>query len=296
MTGQPSATNTADSDGTILLLCRDPARRAVVERLVQPVRTHAAAMDAMLAVARKAPRAVLLNLEDLTGAEQDVLAALRRCRPDVPVCLLVAPEDEPLGRRLLAAGAADYFVLPDDIRRLPAFLRPETEPAPATSAARVREGRAAGLFRTACGLAGLATSEPQPLFRDGAMLVLQGLGARQGRVFSCGAETGGPELVAAFGETDLGGLAGIEAERAAAERVSRTGETLLVEAGTAGAPPAGLLCVPVRHDDTTFGILCLSGKTDGTALDATDHDAATALAGALAHLYRSALLRNACAR
>ena len=292
MTRQPCATDAADSNGTIIVVCRDPGRRAAVERLLQPIQTYGAAMDAILAVARKAPRAVLLNLDDVSGSSHDVLAALRRCRPDVPICILIAAEDEPLGRRLVADGAADYFVLPGDIGRLPAFLEPETETAAPGSALTVEDRRAARLFRAACDLAELAGSQPQPLLRDGAMLIFRALGARQGHVFSCGPDGGDPEPVAAFGEADLDDLAGLEAERAAAERTLRTREVLLVAAGTAGAPPDGLLCVPVCLGDSTFGILCLSGKTDGTPLDAGDRDAAAALADVLAHLYRSALLRT----
>jgi len=296
VTQEHSATDVADSNGAIVFVCRDPGRRAIVEGLVQSTRTHAAAADALLAVARTAPRAVLLNLEDVAGSEQDVLAALQRCRPDVPVYVLIAPEDEPIGRRLVAEGAADYFVLPSGIKRLPTLLEPEIETASPPSSADVGNRRAAELFRAACGLAELAGSQPQPLLRDGAMLILRALGARQGCVFSRGAEAGGAERVVTLGETDTDDLARLEAERAAAERALRTGETLLVEAGTAGAPPDGLLCVPIRDADTTFGALCLSGKTDGTPLEQDDRDAATALADALAHLYRSALLRNEHAR
>ena len=296
MSQHQSAIDVTDSNGTIVFVCRNPDRRAIVERLVQPIQTHAAAMDALLAVARKAPRAVLINLEDVAGSGQAVLAALRRCRPDVPVGILVAPEDEPLGRQLVAEGAATYFVLPGDVQHLPAFLHPKTKTPSPTSAAAVVDSRAVHLFRAACELAELATSQPQPLFRDGAMLILGALGVRQGCVFSCDAETGGPELVATFGRTDPDTPTALEAERAAAERALRTGEVLLVEAGTVGAPPGGLLGVPVRHGDATFGILCLSDKTDGTSLDGGDRDAATALADVLAHLYRSALMRSEYAR
>ena len=96
MTRQQSATHVTDSNGAIVFVCRDPGRRGLVERLVQPLRTHAAAVDALLAVARTAPKAVLLNLEDVAGSEHDVLAALQRCRPHMPVYVLVAPQDEPL--------------------------------------------------------------------------------------------------------------------------------------------------------------------------------------------------------
>ncbi|HUU90554.1 MAG TPA: hypothetical protein VM238_05020 [Phycisphaerae bacterium] len=296
MTRQPCTTDPADSDGTIIVVCRDPARRAAVERALRPTRTYRAAMDALLAVARKAPRAVLLNLQDVSGSARDVLAALRRCRPDVPIAILVAPEDEPLGRRLVADGAADCFVLPNEVARLPALLEPETEAAAPASALTVEDRRASRLFRAACDLAELAGSQPQPLLRDGAMLIFRALGARQGHVFACGAAGGGPEPVAAFGEADLDNLTGLEAERTAAERTLRTREVLLIAAGTAGAPPDGLICVPVCLGDSTFGMLCLSGKTDGTPLDAGDRDAAAALADVLAHLYRSALLRTESAQ
>jgi len=294
VTPQPNATDEADANGTILLVCRDPRRRAMVERLVQPIEAHPAAMDALLAVARKTPRALLLNLEDLAGSEQEVLAAIRRHRPDVPVGILVAPEDEPRGRKLVAEGAAEYFVLPNDAGRLPTFLHPEARPPPAPAAAGDR--RATHLFRAACELAELATSQPQPLFRDGAMLILRALGARQGRAFSSSLESGNLEPVAVLGEGAADDATRLRAERAAAERTLRTGEVLLIEAGTTGAPAGGLLCVPVRQGGTVFGILCLSGKTDASPLDQDDRNAAAALADVLAHLYRSALLRSEYAR
>jgi len=62
----------------------------------------------------------------------------------------------------------------------------------------------------------------------------------------------------------------------------RTGERLWLPPGTAGAPPGGLTCVPVRDQESTVGVICLSA-TDG-------------LAGILARLYRAAVRRQEYAR
>ena len=105
-----------------VVICRHPARRAMLAQLVPAPCVHSSAVEALLAIVRRRPRAVLVNLEDVAGAEQAVVSALRRARPDVPIYTIVAPEDEPLGRRLVDEGAADYFVVPSDVRRLPSVL------------------------------------------------------------------------------------------------------------------------------------------------------------------------------
>jgi DNA-binding NtrC family response regulator len=112
----------AEGDRRVLLVCRSAGRRALLARLVGSAETHASAVEAVLAVLRRRPQAVILNLEDIEGRERDLLAALRRSRPETPVYVIAQPEDEPLARGLVRDGAADYFVLPTDIYRLPRTL------------------------------------------------------------------------------------------------------------------------------------------------------------------------------
>ena len=96
----PESRSLDNSEKRTVLVCRDVGRRALLERLVPSAETHSSAIEAMLAVARKGPRAVVVNLRDVEGAERDVVAAVQRARPDVPVYFVVEPEDEPAGRRL----------------------------------------------------------------------------------------------------------------------------------------------------------------------------------------------------
>ena len=109
----------------VVIICRSPGRRALLARLVGGAETHASAVEAVLAVLRRRPQAVVLNLEDIEGRGRDLLGTLRRSRPEVPVYVIAPPEDEPLARSLLRDGAADYFVLPMDIYRLPRTLEKE---------------------------------------------------------------------------------------------------------------------------------------------------------------------------
>lgn len=115
-------TPTEPPNRRVVFLCRSPGRRAQIEPLLGAAETYPSAVDACLAVARRPAGAVIVNLEDIEGAERDIVAAMRRARPDVRIYTIVKPEDEPLGRRLLRAGVADYFVLPGDIGRLPQVL------------------------------------------------------------------------------------------------------------------------------------------------------------------------------
>ena len=112
----------AEGDRRVLLVCRNAGRRALLARLVGGAETHASAVEAVLAVLRRPPQAVVLNLEDVEGRERDLLAALRRSRPETPVYVIAQPADEPLARGLVCDGAADYFVLPTDIYRWPRTL------------------------------------------------------------------------------------------------------------------------------------------------------------------------------
>jgi len=128
---EPGPTMLDEAPGRVVVICRHPGRRVLLEHLVPSPETHTSAMEALLAVARRRPKAIVLNLEDVEGRERDLVAALRRARPETPIYTLVKPEDEPLGRRLLKEGASDYFVLPCDVNRLPSVLMPpETAESP----------------------------------------------------------------------------------------------------------------------------------------------------------------------
>jgi hypothetical protein len=283
------------SASRVVLLCRDPGRRALLERLVPAAETHTSAVEAVLAVTRKGPRAVVVNLEDIDGSERDLLGALRRARPGVPVYVIVRSEDEPRGRGLVRQGAGDYFVLPTDVYRLPQVLAP-APPAPAAAAtAPSRAGRLGDqpdpqrLFDAACALANLTQLQPDALLREGAAVILRGLGAARGCLFTRNNRTARLDLAAAVGEPPGVNVERLEGERAAAERVFRTGKAALVPGRT---PGDALLCVPVCGEGETIGVLCMSRKDDGSAAGPGDRDAAAALAGSLARLYDAAAQRD----
>jgi hypothetical protein len=290
---QPGAADPSAS--RVVLLCRDPGRRALLEGLVPAAETHTSAVEAVLAVTRKGPRAVVVNLEDIDGSERDLVGALRRARPEVPVYVIVKSEDEPRGRGLVRQGAGDYFVLPTDVYRLPQVLAP-APPAPAAAEmAPSRAGRLGDqpdpqrLFDAACALAGLAQLQAEALLREGAAVILQGLGAARGCLFAWNSRTSGLDLAVAVGEPLGVNVERLEGERAAAERVFRTGKAALVPGRTPGDT---LLCVPVGGENETIGVLCVSRKDDGLALGPDDRDAATALAASLARLYGAAAQRE----
>ena len=290
---QPGAADPSAS--RVVLLCRDPARRALLERLVPAAETHTSAVETVLAVTRKGPRAVVVNLEDIDGSERDLLGALRRARPDVPVYVIVRSEDEPRGRGLVRQGAGDYFVLPTDVYRLPKVLAP-APPAPAAAdTAPSRAGRLGDqpdpqrLFDAACALANLTQLQADALLREGAAVILRGLGAARGCFFVRNSRTSGLDLAATVGEPPGVNVERLEGERAAAERVFRTGKAALVPGRT---PGDALLCVPVCGEGETIGVLCMSRKDDGSAAGPGDRDAAAALAGSLARLYDAAAQRG----
>jgi hypothetical protein len=143
------------------------------------------------------------------------------------------------------------------------------------------------LFDAACALAGLAQLQAEALLREGAAVILRGLGAARGCLFAWNSRTSGLDLAVAVGEPLGVGVERLQSERAAAERIIRTGKATLV-------PVRGdtLLCVPVGGENETIGVLCVSRKDDGLALDPGDRDAATALAASLARLYGAAAQRE----
>jgi CheY-like chemotaxis protein len=290
----------SESTKCIVLVCRDPGRRAMLERIVPAAEAHSSAIEAMLAVARKSPRAVIVNFQDVEGSQRDVMAAMRRAHPEVPVYFVVEPEDEPAARRLVQAGAGDYFVLPTDVYRLPRVLDPpparpaspaapvagQELPATALPAAPLRERpEQLRLFVSACALSDLAQADARTILREGAAIIFHALAAARGCLLSCDSRTESLLLVTAIGEAPGAGADPFEAERAAAGQALHANDAILAEAG---APPRPLLCVPVRGDEETFAVLCISGKHDGTALDRDDRDIATRLVGVMARLYSAA--------
>jgi hypothetical protein len=281
MIRRPDAQVPSAADDRVVVICRSPGPRAMLERLVGSTETHAAAVEAVLSVTRRPARAVVINTEDVPGSEHNLLAALRRAGPGVPVYPVVKPEDEPLGRRMVNEGAADYFVTPDDVGRLPQVLArgrgasasPAAEPATAEGAA----------FLAACSLAELAPADAQAILCDGAAIIFRALGAARGCLFAWNGRTGRLDLVASAGQPAGAAKAQLEDERAAAERVVRTGETLVLDSARGGP----LLCIPVREAGDTFGVLCITSADRATA---------ESLVRAMARLHRAALGREQYAR
>lgn len=292
MTCAATHPETAAPPGDALCVCRDPETRALLERYVPGAAIHLSAMDALLAAAREPPSAVVLALEGGEVTGNQVPAAFRRAHPDVPIYGVVQAAEEPSARSLVGAGLTDYLVLPRDAPRLPTVLAPRPEAAerpPAGPAATVPRD----LFEAACRLADLAPSEPPALFREGARVILDALGASRGcaLVWSEAEERLDPAL-AVGGDEGLG-AGDPEPVRSVAGRCLRTGERLRLPPGTPGAPPEGLACVPVRDAESSVGVICWSpggGPTDA------DEAAAEALAGSLARLYRAAAGRQEGAR
>jgi GGDEF domain-containing protein len=297
----PETHSLSETEKPVVLICRDPGRRALLEQLVPAAEAHSSAIEAVLAVVRNRTRAVIVNLQDADGAERDVVAAVRRTRPDVAVYFVVEPEDEPAARRLVQAGAGDYFVMPTDVYRLPQVLSPPPAQPAATAATVARqESPAAGvpgrerpeqlrLFVSACAIADLAQCEPRTILREGAAIIFHALDATRGCLFSLDHQTEGLVLEAAAGETPGSGPEQFQAERTAAERTIHSGETLLAQPGDSRRPA---LCVPVQDDGETYGVLCISDKRDGTVPDPDDRDAAARLVGVMARLYSAAVRRE----
>jgi GGDEF domain-containing protein len=307
----PEIHNLSEPEKSVVLLCRDPDRRALLQRIVPSAETHSSAIEAMLAVARKGPRAVVVNLQDIEGADRDMVAAVRRARPDVPVYFVVEPADEPAARRLVQSGAGDYFVMPTDVYRLPRVLDPPpAAPGAGCNGKALRDTSASSwapsgstgqdqtaeparerpdqlrLFVSACALADLAQSGPQTILREGAAIIFHALEATRGCILSWDHRTESLHMVAAIGEAQAAHLEQFEPERAAAEQTLRAGKPLLVESP---APQQTILCVPVQDDEETFAVLCISAKRDRTAPDPDDRDAAARLVSIMAKLYHAAV-------
>ncbi len=293
----PAASNLASSD-RVVVVCRSPAPRALIEQLVPSARTFSSGVEAVLAAARDEPRAIVVCVEDVSPAEHDLVAALRRRLPRVPLYAVLQPEDEPRGRELLAEGVADFFVLPTDLARLPRVLFPPPAPErPAGAAPQPADAAHAKFFDVACKLSGLAMAEPQAALREGATLILGASGADRGCLFVWDAEHRQLAIAAKVGVPPESAAARFENERAIAERSLRTGETVFLETGGPGVNDMGvLLCIPVGESGATFGLLCLAG--DGPAAGGLrgEREALVALAHALGRQYRAALQRDVLTR
>jgi len=147
-----------------------------------------------------------------------------------------------------------------------------------------------------CRLADLALAEPLPLFRDGSRLILEALRAARGCAFAWSEQDNRLDLAVTVGGDEGLGAGDPEPVRSAASRCMRTGERLWLPPGTAGAPPGGLTCVPVRDQESTVGVICLSATTAEGSPAPEDWRVADGLAGILARLYRAAVRRQEYAR
>lgn len=296
MTRHATHPDPATQGGGILCVCRDPGTRRLLDRYVKTGRVYLSAVDALLAAARERPAAVVLAFDPGVVSARQVVAAFRRTQPSVPVYGVVRAEDEPLARSLLGAGLADYLVLPRDARRLPDVIagqpEPGESPGPRPSGTVPRS-----LFEASCGLADLALAEPLPLFRDGSRLILDALRAARGCAFVWSEQDDRLDLAVTVGGDEGLGASDPEPVRSAASRCLRTGERLWLPPGTAGAPPGGLLCVPVRDQESTVGVICLSAtRAQGSLAPEDDRRGADGLAGILARLYRAAMRQQQYAR
>lgn len=287
----PTTPQTLPSSDPVVLICRSPGRRTLLEQLAEPAQVHASAVEAVLAVARLRTRAVVLNLEDVAGSERDLLGALRRTRPETRLYAVIAAEDEPLARSLLREGlATDYFVVPGDVHRLPAALA--GEPTAATYPARpaAADRRYVQLAEASCQLAGLAMADPETLRRDGGTILLRALGAARGCVLARHSPDGKLTLCASVG-MDAVGADGFEMEKAVAERAVHAGEPLVLEISG-----GSVLCLPICESGETFGAVCLARKLDASPISPADRQLAEPLVRALASLLRAAVQRDAFAK
>ena len=108
--------------GRVVLIARGADVRCAVERGAGAVDPYPSAIEAVLSVAQRETRAVIVHFADVAGGERELLSALRRARPETPVYFLVSPEDEPVARTLVREGATDYFIVPGGLAPLFAAL------------------------------------------------------------------------------------------------------------------------------------------------------------------------------
>lgn len=314
---------------SVILLCRDPARRAILEPLIRSAEVHTWPVEAVLSATRHPTKAVVINLADVPDSPEAFLAALQRGRPDLPVYTIVTASEEPLGRRLLRQGAADYFVLPGDVARLPHVLEPPPPPPPepevaapedSAVAAAPDESSMAGAaasaspppeapvaarspeFLGAQALTEMAMRDPTSLFTDGAGVILRAVGAGAGCAFLWKNETQRLELVATVGEPlESDRTASMDAWLQANEAIMApaalsTGDPASALSST-DAPPSevpgvGPLCVAIREPDAPLGVVCLREKADGTPISPGDVEALQGLSRMLGRLCLAARHRE----
>jgi DNA-binding NarL/FixJ family response regulator len=284
----------------VVLLCRDLARQALIGRHVRSLEVRRSAGETVLAVSRAAPHAVVLDLADFGDQAADLLAALRRAQPDVPIYAFAQAEDEPLARELVRdAGLADYFVGPDELRRFgqtaargevwrtpdvpietQAYLASESPAAPAQPPSRRPTDGTRRYFEAACALAHLAADDPATVLRKGSRTILEAAGTGRGSAFVWNPGTGRLETCVAVGSP----AEPTEDERTTAQRAARTGERLALQV-QAQDGMRRLLCVPIRGGDETLGAICLSSPLEEPS--PPDLEAVEALTRALARLVRA---------
>jgi hypothetical protein len=306
VTAQPPHPDATSRSDPVLCVCRDLAARTLLRDCAgEAGKVVSSAAEALLVAARTPVRAVVLEINGGTLPAREFLEALERARPGVPCFAVTAAEGEAEARALVGRGLTDYFVLPGGVGRLRTALHPPpakpTGPEPSSEPGSAQaEPPAAGpparLFEAACHLAGLALEQPLPLFRDGCRLIIETFGAARGCAFQWSEEGGRPVLAITLGGDEGLGLEDPEPVRAAADRCLRTGEGFALAAGTAGAPPDGMVCVPVCDESSTFGAVCFSARTAAGTLTEADVRPAEALARALARLCRAAESRHEYAR
>jgi len=291
----PAAQPDAAMAPYVLCVCRDPASRTLLDRRLEAGQVYGSVVEALLAGARRSPEAVVIQFafNGHTRRDEETLAAFRRAHNGVPVYGLVPAEAEPAARRLVGKGLADYFILPKDMRRLLSVLR--RGPQAVAAAPALPAPAVAGsdrLFEATCRLADLALAQPLPLFSDGARIIVETCAAGRGCAFRWSEAESHLELTVAVGGDDALGGGDPATIRSAAVRCLQTGESLALRPGTPGLPPEGLLCLPVRDEQSGIGVVCAAGVGRPTI----DHRQAEALAGVLARLYRAANRREEYAR
>ena len=113
-----TASTDASAQPRVILVCRSPARRALLDRVLNAADIYSSGAEALWAVARSGVRAAVLDFDCLRGRARELLAGLKKAQPDLAIYLLVEAEDEPAARDLLEVGATQYFLLPGEADEL----------------------------------------------------------------------------------------------------------------------------------------------------------------------------------
>ena len=118
MTPPTNASTDVSAQPRVILVCRSPARRALLDRVLNAADIYSSGAEALWAVARSGVRAAVLDFDCLRGRASELLAGLKKAQPDLAIYLLAEPEDEPAARDLLDAGVTQYFLLPGEADEL----------------------------------------------------------------------------------------------------------------------------------------------------------------------------------